>query len=93
MANYRLQDRALADLSYIYETGILTFGLQQADRYYDGLIAQFEELASNPFLYRERMEMRPPVRVCPYGVHVILYTLKDEDVLILRVRHAREDWR
>ena len=73
--------------------GDKTYGLKKSSQYRDGLKKQFEELASNPFLYRERAEMRPPVRVCPYGVHVILYTLKDEDVLILRVRHAREDWR
>ena len=37
MGSYRLSDAALADLDRIYEYGILTFGLQQADKYYDGL--------------------------------------------------------
>ena len=35
MGSYRLNDAALADLDRIYEYGILTFGLQQADKYYD----------------------------------------------------------
>ena len=37
MAGYRLNDRAIADLDRLYEHGILTFGLQRADEYYDGL--------------------------------------------------------
>jgi plasmid stabilization system protein ParE len=33
------------------------------------------------------------VRVCPYGVHVIIYTAnKTGGLLIIRVRHGREDW-
>ncbi len=41
MANYSLTDAALADLDRLYEYGILTFGLKQADKYYDGLVDYF----------------------------------------------------
>ena len=43
MGGYRLSDAALADLYRIYEYGILTFGLQQANKYYDGLLLYFQE--------------------------------------------------
>ena len=92
MVNYRLLDRALIDLDVLYENGILSFGLQQADEYYDGIIEQFELLVHSPRLYRERWEVKPPVRICPYGSHVILYTIEQEQVVIVRVRHEREDW-
>ena len=48
MASYRLNDAALADLDRIYEYGILTFGLQQADKYYDGLLLYFQAIADSP---------------------------------------------
>jgi len=92
MANYSLLDRALADLDILYENGVLTFGLLQADKYYDGIIEQFETLAQTPKLYRERWELFPPMRICPYKSHVIIYTIKHGETIIVRVRHEREDW-
>ena len=92
MANYHLRDKALADLDILYEYGIVTFGLQMADGYYDGLIEQFESLATNPKMYRERWELNPPVRICPYKSHTIIYMIEKEEVVIIRVRHSREDW-
>lgn len=51
MASYRFNDKALADLDRLYEHGILSFGLRQADEYYDGLIARMQEIADQPKLY------------------------------------------
>lgn len=92
MASYKLSKAADADLDAILEYGILTHGEAQADRYFDGLIAKFESLGANPLLYAERLEIDPAVRVCPFGAHVIIYVVDSDDVLILRVRHGREDW-
>lgn len=73
--------------------GVTKHGVARAERYWEGLFQQFEALAYNPNLYHERTEITPPVRVCPYGVHVIIYCVeKDDPPLIIRVRHAREDW-
>lgn len=51
MASYRLSEKADEDLSRLYEYGITHFGQDRADRYYDGLIERFEQLAENPRLY------------------------------------------
>ena len=48
MASYRLSEKADEDLSRLYEYGILHYGQERADRYYNGLIERFEELAENP---------------------------------------------
>lgn len=93
MANYKLSNAANADLDAILTYGILNHGERRADTYYEGLVQQFESLVRNPHLYPERTEISPPVRVCPFGVHVIIYTLEDTGtVLIIRVRHGHEDW-
>lgn len=48
MASYRLTEKADEDLSRLYEYGIIHYGQERADRYYDGLIERFEELNRTP---------------------------------------------
>lgn len=90
---YRLSRKAAADLRAIYAEGIRLFGLQQADRHMDRLEQAFELVGGNPHMARERFELSPPARVHPVKSHVVLYVVRDDgDVLIVRVRHSREDW-
>ncbi|RUM09787.1 type II toxin-antitoxin system RelE/ParE family toxin [Rhizobium chutanense] len=32
------------------------------------------------------------MRLHPYHAHMIAYMIRDEDILIVRVLHGREDW-
>ena len=50
---YRLSEAADADLESLYERGIDRFGVNSADRYYDGLIARLGEIADTPQLWPE----------------------------------------
>ena len=89
---YRLTGKAAADLRRIFLEGMTLFGLAQAERYHARLRRSFELLADNPEMARERPELSPPARVHPCGSHVIVYIVQDGGVLIVRVRHGREDW-
>lgn len=93
MSGYRLSRAAADDLVHIYLEGLALFGPEQADRYHDGLGAVFVFLAAYPLAARLRDEISPPVRVHRYQSHLIIYEIaEDNSVLILRVRHGREDW-
>jgi toxin ParE1/3/4 len=46
----------------------------------------------SPLAVRERRDYEPPVRIHPYRSHVIVFVVDDGDVLVIRVRHGREDW-
>ncbi|MEG3143294.1 type II toxin-antitoxin system RelE/ParE family toxin [Sphingomonas sp. RT2P30] len=93
MPNYRLAPAASGDIAGIFLEGLAQFGLEQADRYHEGLTSTFEFLAEYPRAARLREEIDPPVRAYPYRSHVIVYELGAGDmVIILGVRHAREDW-
>lgn len=85
MASYRLREKAIEDLDLLYEFGILTFGLQQADSYYDGLIARFQEIADNPLFYPTVDHIRAGYRLSIYGVHSIYFYIKEDYVEIVRV--------
>ena len=89
---YRLTRKAAADLRHIFLDGMTRFGLAQTERYHARLKRSFDLLAANPEMARERPELTPPARVHPCSSHIILYTVDRDGVLIVRVRHGREDW-
>lgn len=91
---YRLSRAAAADVRHVFSEGSQLFGSVQAARYHLFLESVFETIASNPRMARERHELVPPMRVHPCGSHIVLYQVDSADeVLIVRVRHHREDWK
>lgn len=88
---YRLSDAAARDVRRLYRQSILDFGLGQANRYYDGLIATFEMLARNPEAGRDRPDLRGHVRTYPFEAHVIAYKKQAAGLVIVRVMHSRQD--
>jgi len=90
---FRLSRAAEDDLISIYMEGAAQFGLRQADAYHDSLDRLFRFLGTHPEAARERHEIAPPVRCHPHAAHIVIYRIDAAgDALILRVRHAREDW-
>jgi toxin ParE1/3/4 len=85
MASYRLTSRADEDLSRLYEYGIMHYGLERADRYYNGLIARFEELAENPHLWQAVDHIRLGYRRSVYGRHSIYYRIDPNEIVIVRI--------
>jgi len=65
MVNYKLNEEADKDLDRLYEYGVLSFGLDQADRYYEGLIERFYELVDNPKLWQAVDYIRTGYRLMP----------------------------
>lgn len=87
---YKLSRRAKED---IYVEGVAVFGVPQAEAYHARLQRTCETLSDNPRMARERLEITPPVRLHPYGSHVVVYIIEpDGGIFVVRVRHAREDW-
>ena len=90
MAGYRLSNKALEDLERIYLYGITTFGLEQADRYYDGLLARLETIADNPEQAQAVENVWPGLRRSVYQSHSIYYLPRPEGIDIVRIL-GRED--
>lgn len=90
---WRLAPDAKVDLAEIWFFGAERWGIAQADRYQDSLFDAFDLLADNPDLARLRGEVDPPVRVHPHRVHLIFFDALDDGIEIVRVLHARRNWR
>jgi toxin ParE1/3/4 len=89
---YRTTERAEEDIIDAYVRGARDFGEAQAERYHAGLMRALEFVATNPLAARERAEYTPPVRMHFYEAHVVVYVLKEDHILIVRVLHGHQDW-
>jgi len=85
MAGYRLSGKADEDLRRLYEYGMMHYGLERADCYYNGLIARFEELAEHPHLWQAVDHIRPGYRRSVYGRHAIYYRIDPDAIVIVRI--------
>jgi toxin ParE1/3/4 len=82
---------AEADLAEIWLHGASNRGVEQAERYADGLFALFDLLVEFPEMSRERAEFSPPVRIHPTGAHLFIYRQVDEKIEIIRILHGHQN--
>lgn len=95
----RLEISVLAsrDLYEIHGVGLGRYGPAPADAYLAKLFSTFEHIAQWPSAARERLSVRPSIRLFRRDAHiilyrVILYRVEGETVLILRVLHHNANW-
>ena len=67
-------------------------GADVAERWYQGLADTIDELARHPFLGRERLDLKPndirSWRVNGFPRWSVFYTVRDEALILLRVRYG-----
>ncbi len=88
----RTTRQADEDLVGVYEDGAALFGVAQAERYFAELMDCLALVERAPMMGRERLELRPPVRLHFHRSHVIAYLADAEGVLVVRVLGGRQDW-
>lgn len=92
MGNYQLSEAATQDLDYLFSDGILRYGLERANEYYDGLITQFKLLCDNPRIGTNSDELAPNVQRFQFRRHMIFFTNTDTGILIVRVLGEEMDF-
>lgn len=90
--HYRLSPKALDDLDGIWRYAAETWSLVQADSYIDGLVRAFQTIVATPEMVRERSEFDPPVRIHIFESHLIIYTIKEDHVAVLRLLGGQQNW-
>jgi toxin ParE1/3/4 len=88
---YKLSLKADEDLHRLYRYGIMHFGEDQADMYFDGLVARLELIAQQPHLYQRVDDIRQGYRRSVYGSHSIYFRVRHTTVEIMRII-SREDF-
>jgi len=92
VVEYRLSPAALTDLDAIWDYTARTWSVSQAETYIRRLAADMDLLVQHPGIARERVEIRPPVRLSRSGSHLVIYRIEAEWLDLLRIVHARQNW-
>lgn len=93
MAKYHISNKAVDDLSSIWEYTLVTWSESQADVYYQELIDTFNDIAKRPcFLDKEYVEIHTGLFCRKCNKHLVFYKLDDiGEVEIVRILHERMD--
>lgn len=88
MAEYKLTNKAVEDLSKIWEL----WSEKQADKYYEGLISSCQEIAKNSDLRKNYKGISKQLTGIKVNRHIIFYrTLNPDYVETTRILHERMD--
>ena len=92
MAEYKLTNKAVEDLSKIWDYTFEVWSEKQADRHYDGLISSCEEIAENPDLGKNYKGISKQLLGMKANRHIIFYRILDKSyVEITRILHENMD--
>lgn len=92
MAEYKLTNKAVADLSKIWDYTFEVWSEKQADKYYDVLISNFQNIAENPDLGKNYERISKQLFGMKTNRHIIFYRTESENyVEITRILHERMD--
>lgn len=83
--------QAETDIIDTYLYGFETFGAAQAERYELALRRTIDIIADNPRIAAERPEYDPPVRIHHHARHYIVYLVREDHILVVRVLRDEMD--
>lgn len=89
LPEYRLSNKARADLKEIARYTFKNWGIDQARRYNDGLLKRFQTIAESPLIGRRCDEIQAGYRRMEHARHVVFYRQDGNGVLISRILHQR----
>lgn len=92
MAEYSLSNKAVEDLTNIWNYTYDFWSEKQADEYYEGLISTFQKIAKNPIIGKNYDEIDNSISGYSYKKHIVFYTvLNPDEVEIVRILHSSMD--
>jgi toxin ParE1/3/4 len=92
MAKFKLTNKAVEDLSSIWQYTCDTWSERQADKYYLLLIKSCEELAASPKLGKSYNEIAPGILGFIAYRHLIFFRkISDKEIEVIRILHGQMD--
>jgi len=92
MAEFKLTNKAVEDLSKIWDYTFEVWSERQADKYYESLISYCQEIANNPDLGKNYNGITQNLLGMKTSRHIIFYrTINENYVEITRILHERMD--
>ena len=89
---YHISQQAIEDLDKIWIYTFNKWSKEQADRYYDLIMAEIDFIADNYLIGKSAEQTRKNYRVTKIKSHLIFYRkVENEIVEIVRILHQRMD--
>lgn len=89
---YRFSSKAKFDINSIWLYTYENWSLEQAERYYDQLIAEIEHISEEPDTGRSFVRGGKNFMYVPAGSHLIFYWVNSEmEIEVMRILHKRMD--
>lgn len=89
---YRISQQAIEDLDKIWIYTLNKWSKEQADRYYDLIMAEIDFIADNYLIGKSAEQTRKNYRVTKIKSHLIFYRkVENETVEIVRILNQRMD--
>ena len=92
MAKYKLTNKAVEDLTDIWNYTFEKWSEKQADKYYQMLIDNFAEIARNTSMGKSYSDIINNILGFRVGRHIIFYRIVlENDIEIIRILHEQMD--
>lgn len=92
MSEFKLTNKAVEDLSAIWDYTFDKWSEKQADKYYKMLLENCQDIADNPNLGRNYEEIKKELFGLKVNQHIIFYRKSiDNPIEITRILHSRMD--
>lgn len=92
MGKYQLTNKAVDDLTEIWDYTLGQWSEQQAEKYYLMLIEHCEEIANKPEIGKNYEEITPNLFGLRVGRHIIFFRKINSQIIeITRILHERMD--
>ncbi len=92
MGVYKLSIKSEFDIANMFEYGIETFGIIQAQKYFYGIHDVLQSLSENINLERDASEFLPSLKRFTYKSHTIFYLDTTIGILVIRVLSQSMDY-
>lgn len=94
MAKYILTNKAVEDISKIWDYTYEVWSETQADHYYELLIKACEEIAQRPDIGKNYPAISKEIYGFSVGKHIFFYRILKQDMIeVIRILHERMDLR
>ena len=92
MAEYKLTNKAVEDLTKIWDYTFEIWSEKQADKYYNELISNCQEIVENPNIGKKYKGISNQLFGTKVNRHIIFYRILNENYIeITRILHERMD--
>ena len=92
MSGYRFTNKAVEDLTQIWNYTIIKWSENQADIYYNMLLENCQELSRKPGLGKDYSEITQNLLGIKAGRHIIFYRrIEGNKIEIIRILHGQMD--